>query len=165
VPSEIERKFVVQQGDLPVRHGDRQADRGEHFRQGYLAVEGDVEVRIRITDRRAMLTVKAGRGVLRTEVETTIAIESAEELWPATEGRRLAKVRHRFVLGHLVAEVDIYEGRLAGLCTVEVEFASETLAAAFHPPHWFGAEVTGQAEWSNAELARRQEPPQSPRNS
>jgi CYTH domain-containing protein len=35
-----------------------------------------------------------------------------------------------------------------------VEFDSEDDAAAFAPPHWFGREVTGQAGWSNAALAR-----------
>lgn len=47
---EIERKFLV--GDLPtgLHLGD-----GERIRQGYLAEEGDVAVRVRITVRNAEL--------------------------------------------------------------------------------------------------------------
>ena len=40
----------------------------------------------------------------------------------------------------------------------EVEFASETDAAAFDPPDWFGPELTGNADWSNAALARHGRP-------
>jgi CYTH domain-containing protein len=60
-------------------------------------------------------------------------------------------------LGH-VAEVDLYAGALAGLCVVEVEFSSETDAAAFIPPAWFGRELTGQRGWNNAALARHGRP-------
>ena len=58
----------------------------------------------------------------------------------------------------LVAEVDLFEGELAGLCIVEVEFDSVEASGAFAPPPWFGREVTGVAGWSNAELARRGRP-------
>ncbi len=50
--------------------------------------------------------------------------------------------------------MDLYDGDLDGLCTVEVEFADRAAAGAFEAPGWFGAELTGQPGWSNAELAR-----------
>ena len=53
-----------------------------------------------------------------------------------------------------MADVDVYAGALAGLCTAEVEFDSEDEAGAFTPPTWFGREVTGERAWSNAALAR-----------
>ena len=56
--------------------------------------------------------------------------------------------------GEHVAELDVYEGTLAGLLTVEVEFDSEDTAQQFAPPEWFGREVTDQEQWSNAALAR-----------
>ncbi|MEM7675775.1 MAG: hypothetical protein AAF449_07195, partial [Myxococcota bacterium] len=52
-----------------------------------------------------------------------------------------------------IIEVDVYEGRLAGLITAEVEFPDESTAAAFEGPAWLDAEVTGVAGWSNARLA------------
>jgi CYTH domain-containing protein len=54
----------------------------------------------------------------------------------------------------VTAVVDVFGGDLEGLCLVEVEFASEAGAAAFVAPDWFGEEVTGRPEWSNAPLSR-----------
>ena len=101
---------------------------GVALRQGYLAGEGDVETRVRIGPDWARLTVKAGRGLARTEVEVDVPLDEAEALWPHTTGRRLEKVRHRVDVPGGVAEVDRYGGALAGLWTVEVEFDSEDAA-------------------------------------
>lgn len=147
--SEIERKFLVPDAFDPAGLGP-----GARLQQGYLAVDGGVEVRLRLTDGAGTLTVKAGAGLRRTEVEVSVDPAEADELWPHTEGRRIEKVRHRVPLGgDLVAEVDLYEGALAGLCTVEVELPTDEAAAAFSPPSWFGEELTGQKTWSNAALA------------
>jgi CYTH domain-containing protein len=112
---------------------------------------------VRITDRAAVLTVKAGAGLSRTEVEVAIARHEAGALWTHTEGRRIEKTRYRVAhpdLGDHIAEVDVYAGALAGLWTAEVEFDSEDEAGAFSPPAWLGREVTGETAWSNAALAR-----------
>lgn len=154
MPQEIERKFLVDVAPTADSLGP-----GVRLRQGYLAVDGDVEVRIRLKDEGARLTVKAGSGLTRTEIELALQEQAARDLWPHTEGRRVEKVRHRRTLdGGAVAEVDLYEGDLAGLCTVEVEFASVAEADAFRPPPWFGPELTGQSAWSNAALARHGRP-------
>lgn len=149
VTTEIERKFLV--ADLP---GDNKLGPGSQLRQGYLAEDGEVQVRVRIAGPAAVLTVKAGRGLVRTEVEAGIGIDEAEALWPHTEGRRIEKLRHRVDVGGRVADVDVYAGPLAGLCTAEVEFPSADDAAAFEPPPWFGRDVTDEAGWDNASLAR-----------
>jgi adenylate cyclase len=158
---EIERKWVA----------DRQPDvitpdlSGAHLRQGYLAEDGEVTVRIRISDDWAKLTVKAGVGAStsRTEVEVDVDLAEAEELWPFTEGRRILKTRYRVPLDgslddELVAEVDVFAGDLVGLCIVEVEFPSEEAAGAFEAPGWFGRDVTAIRGWSNADLARHGRP-------
>lgn len=147
---EVERKFVVD--DVP---GEVALGEGDALRQGYLAGEGDVEVRVRIAGAGATLTVKGGSGLSRAEVELPVPAGEVEELWALTATRRLEKVRHRVALRDgLVAEVDVYDGDLAGLRTVEVEFADEAAAVAFAPPAWFGREVTGEEGWRNAALAR-----------
>lgn len=151
--TEIERKFVV---DEPPP--DDELGPGVRLRQGYLAEDGDVQVRVRITGTGATLTVKAGRGLRRTEVEAAIDLVAAEALWPSTAGRRIEKVRHRVPVDGRVADIDLYEGELAGLCTAEVEFASEEEAERFRPPDWWGRDVTGHPGWDNAALARHGRP-------
>jgi adenylate cyclase len=155
---EIERKYLVDADCVPA---DLTA--GVPIRQGYLAQEDDVETRVRITPVESTLTVKAGKGLSRTEVEAVIAPKEAEALWVHTDGRRIDKRRTRIEIGANVAEVDFYAGDLVGLCTAEVEFANEENAATFVPPDWFGADVTGQSAWSNASLARHGRPA-SPRH-
>lgn len=150
---EIERKYLV---DEPP--ADDVLGPGVPLRQGYLAGEGDVETRIRIGPGWARLTVKAGRGVARTEVELDVPVEEAEALWPHTSGRQLEKVRHRVPVPGGVAEVDRYEAALAGLWTVEVEFPSAAAADDFTPPAWFGRELTDVDGWSNGALARHGRP-------
>jgi adenylate cyclase len=156
VAIEIERKFLLSNVSVVERLGP-----GVHIRQGYLAEEDGVEVRVRITPDHASITVKAGTGLARTEVDVPVAGEDAEALWAHTIGRRIDKTRYPVVLDEepeLLAEVDVYGGDLDGLCVVEVEFGSETGAASFVPPAWFGREVTGERGWNNAALARHGRP-------
>jgi adenylate cyclase len=157
VAIEIERKWVAEAPPSADVLGE-----GTMLRQGYLAIDGDVTVRVRIAPREAWLTIKAGGdGLTRTEVELAVTVDEAEQLWPSTEGRRVEKVRHRVPMDGGVAEVDVFAGALDGLCLVEVEFDDEYDARAYEPPAWFGREVTGEAAWSNASLARYGRPPES----
>ena len=55
----------------------------------------------------------------------------------------------------MVFELDVYEGALAGLVTLEVEFASEDAARAWTPPPWAGRDVTGDKAYANQTLAVR----------
>lgn len=155
---EIERKFLP--GRVP---SDHLPDAGVGMRQGYIAEEGGVAVRIRITESAATLTIKGGGGLTRTEVETTMPPDEAEALWALTEGRRIEKTRYELPLDDdgapdLVAEIDVYAGPLEGLCTIEVEFESQEDADSFVAPDWFGRDVTGEEGWSNAALARSGRP-------
>jgi CYTH domain-containing protein len=145
--SEIERKFRVAR--MPTGLGN-----GASLRQAYVAVEGDVEVRVRSDGTRHVLTVKGGEGLERAEVEVAIDTAAFDELWGLAGDRQLEKTRHRVDLDGLTAELDLYAGALAGLAVVEVEFSSRRDAEAFDPPDWFGVELTGTPGWSNAALAR-----------
>jgi CYTH domain-containing protein len=151
---EIERKFLVATAPGAGVLGD-----GAQLRQGYLALDGDVEVRVRLASAAAWLTIKAGSGLARTEVELPLAPSDAEVLWAQTAGRRIEKVRHELAIdGNVIAEIDRYQGDLDGLCTVEVEFGDREQAQAFVPPPWFGRELTGEPGWSNAALAEHGAP-------
>lgn len=152
---EIERKYL-----LTAVPPDLERHPAERIQQGYLAVAPDgVEVRVRRRGDAAVLTVKSGPGHIRVEEELAIDERRFAALWPLTEGRRLSKTRHLVPLGGVVAEVDVYDGALAGLITAEVEFASVRESAAFVPPDWFGREVTGDARYANQSLARAAAPP------
>jgi adenylate cyclase len=154
VGTEIERKWVAEVPPSADLLGV-----GTALRQGYVAIDGDVSVRVRIAAEAAWLTIKAGSdGLRRTEVELRLDVEEAEQLWPHTVGRRLEKTRYRVPIGTFTAEVDVFGGNLDGLCIVEVEFTSEDEATAFVAPQWFGREVTGDPAWTNASLARRGRP-------
>lgn len=151
---EIERKFLLNGVPPTVRFA-----RGEPIRQGYLALDGDTEVRIRISSKGAVLTIKAGRGGVRVEEEIALEEGQGQALWELTEGRRVQKTRRRVRLadpaadGELVVEVDEYSGELDGLVVAEVEFPDEEAARAFEPPAWFGRELTGDPRYANRTLA------------
>jgi adenylate cyclase len=147
---EIERKFLLD-GLPPTMRYTRRVP----IRQGYIALDGDTEVRVRITPKAAVLTIKAGRGGVRTEEEVTLDGRQGEALWALTEGRRVQKTRRRVRIGEtgVEVEVDEYGGSLDGLVVAEVEFADEEASRAFEPPAWFVREVTDDRRYSNRSLA------------
>jgi CYTH domain-containing protein len=153
--TEIERKFLLHGLPATLRLA-----RGETIRQGYLALDGDTEVRMRTGSAAPKLAIKSGRGEVRTEVELPVAGADAQALWELTEGRRLEKTRRRMRLEGGEAEVDEYTGDLQGLVVAEVEFPDEESARAFQAPAWFGRELTGDRAYANRSLACDGLPPQ-----
>lgn len=146
--AEIERKFQV--GEVP----GLEASERMRIEQGYLAIDEAAEVRLRRAGERLLLTTKRGHGSEREEVEIEIGGADFDQLWPLSAGRRVAKTRHLIPLDdELTAEVDLYEGELAGLRVVEVEFADAAAERRFEPPGWFGAELTGDRRYANQTLA------------
>ena len=144
---ERERKFLVAaMPDLP--------DEGTHIRQGYLALDGTVSVRVRDRAGKApTLTVKGGSGPARTELEWEVEPEQFDAAWPLTEDPRIEKTRYALPIEGGEAELDIFDGDLVGLVLVEVEFDSDEAMADFDPPGWFGVEVTDDRRYTNAALA------------
>jgi CYTH domain-containing protein/CHAD domain-containing protein len=149
---EVERKFLVV--SLP---GDLDGFPSEPIEQGYLALDGDVEVRLRRRGERGpVLTIKSGGGLARVEQEFEIGENRFGALWPLTEGRRLEKTRYSVAAeGGLLFELDVYTGALRGLMTAEVEFPSVEASALFEPPSWLGLEVTEDPSYKNRALALR----------
>jgi CYTH domain-containing protein/CHAD domain-containing protein len=144
---ERERKFLV------AEHPRLTVD-GERIRQGYLAVDGKVSVRVRDrTGEGLTLTVKAGSPPARTELEWALDRGEFEVLWALAELRGVDKTRYRLPVGEHVAEVDVFDGPLEGLWLVEVEFESDKDMSEFKPPAWFGREVTDDDRYLNSNLA------------
>ena len=92
-------------------------------------------------------------GKLFRSVEVLLARAAFEELWPLTEGQRLAKTRLTTPVKGGMAQIDVYKGRLAGLIVAEVEFDDTDSAHAFTPPPWFSHELSGDGRYSNQRLA------------
>ncbi|HUR86225.1 MAG TPA: CYTH domain-containing protein [Solirubrobacteraceae bacterium] len=153
--TEIERKFLLSELPATLRLARRQT-----IKQGYLALDGETEVRVRTGSHAPRLTIKSGRGEVRTEIELALDGSQAAELWKLTEGRRVEKTRRRLRVAGVEAEVDEYEGDLAGLVVVEVEFPGEDASRAFAPPTWFGRELTGDDRYANRSLACDGLPPE-----
>jgi adenylate cyclase len=153
--TEIERKFLLTEIPATLRFA-----RGEAIKQGYLALDGDTEVRLRTGSKPPRLTIKSGRGEVRTEVELPVEGRDAQALWDLTDGRRIEKTRRVMRVGGVEAEVDEYGGDLQGLVVVEVEFPDEQAAGAFQAPPWFGRELTGETAYANRSLACDGRPPE-----
>lgn len=149
--TEIERKYLLDAGAADLGA----ATRVQAIEQGYLPSGDRLTVRLRRIDgSRAVLTLKAGSGLVRAEEELDLEPDAFKRLWPLTEGARVVKTRHDLRLADgLTAEVDVYHGHLDGLLTVEVEFADAAAAEAFTAPAWFGRDVTGESGYSNRALA------------
>ncbi len=146
---ERERKFLIDAIPAGIDLSDHTV-----MRQGYLVAGEQVSVRVRDAGpKRCTLTVKAGSGAERTELEWAIDREQFDAAWPHTEGRRVAKVRHRIPLDEDVIELDVFSDDLDGLVFAEVEFGSSEALDAFEPPTWFGREVTDDGRYTNAALA------------
>ena len=129
-------------------------DEGTRLRQGYLAVDGSVSVRVRAAEGKGRtLTIKSGAGAVRTELEWDMSHEEFEAAWDLTKGRRIHKVRHNISHNGHVIEVDVFLDELDGLVMAEVEFESDAALAQFEPPPWFGREVTNELRYTNASLA------------
>ena len=146
--TEVERKFLV--AEMP---DGEELGSGVEIVQGYLAVGGGAEVRLRAKGGRCFITVKRGAGLERSEHEVGLERSQLDALWPATAERRVEKTRFEIPVGDLTAELDLYHGELDGLFTVEVEFSSAAAAALFEAPSWFGREVTEDERYKNKRLA------------
>jgi adenylate cyclase len=122
--------------------------------QGYLSLDPERTIRVRLAGTRAFITIKglsSARGTTRAEYEYEIPVNEAEELLDAMAlGPLIQKTRYRRTVGRLVWEVDVFEGENEGLVVAEVELPSE--GAAVILPDWVGEEVTGDPRYFNASL-------------
>ena len=97
--------------------------------------------------------LKQGAGLTRLEAEEETTREVFETLWPLTEGRRVAKRRHRVQDGSLVWEIDAFTDR--DLVLAEVELPARATDVAL--PDWLGplvvCDVTDDPAFLNENLA------------
>lgn len=143
---EIERKYMV------VGEYKELAHTSIHIIQGYIA-SGRRTVRVRITDRKAWLTIKGPSrdgGLSRYEWEKEIEAREALELMQLAEGAIIEKVRHLVEYEGHTFEVDEFMGDNLGLVVAEVEL--NNIDEQVTLPHWIGREVTGEKRYYNSHL-------------
>ncbi len=145
---EIERKFLVT--SMP---DDVDIPAGTRILQGYLALDDQMEVRIRQYGSQYFLAVKEGSGLTRRETEIEISDRQFQSLWPSTQGRQLEKLRSRISYGAYRIELDRYLGTLEPLLVAEVEFSSVDESELFVKPDYLGQEVTEEEAYKNSSLA------------
>jgi len=145
---EIERKFLVTNDSYQKKAYD-------HYEiiQGYIAYGKGISVRIRLTEKEAILTIK-GRsddaGVSRKEWNHLISRTDAEELMELVPGAFIKKTRYLVHSGPHVFEVDEFHEDNEGLVIAEVELGAEN--EPFDKPDFIGQEVTGDRRYYNAHL-------------
>jgi adenylate cyclase len=158
--TEIEKKF------LPAHDGWRALPATRlHIRQGYLCLDPERTVRVRICEEvaaspgaaagvseRAFLTVKGkNRGATRAEFDFPIPAREASVLLETLALRPFVeKIRRRVELPPHTWEIDEFFGENLGLVLIEVELADENTPLLL--PDWVGPEVTGDPRWANSAL-------------
>ncbi len=145
---EVERKFVVDQALW------RPADKGIHFKQGYLNSQKERVVRVRIEGDRAKLTIKGvSVGITRSEFEYAVPVDDATLLLDhLCEQPLIDKHRHKEVHGGKLWEIDVFHGDNEGLVVAEIELAAED--EAFETPAWAVREVSSDPRYFNSNLLR-----------
>lgn len=145
---EIERKFLVR------RRPDLAGVSGNPMVQGYLRADAGGSVRVRISGTAAYLTVKGpSRDGARLEFEYPVPPDDAREMLAAVAiGQVVEKVRYCIDHQGFTWELDVFGGRNEGLMIAEVEL--DDPAAQPPLPDWVGREVTDDARYYNAYLAR-----------
>ncbi len=145
---EIERKFLVDKDQW----FSMEKPAGTTYIQGYLSIDADKIVRVRVAGEQGFLTIKGkSQTFSHPEFEYSLPLEDASELIEMYATSRVEKVRTRIQVGKHVWEVDEFHGENEGLLMAEIEL--ETEEDLFEIPAWLGEEVTGDRRFYNAFLS------------
>jgi adenylate cyclase len=143
---EIERKFLVKAENFP-RSGNKTI-----LKQGYLSVDPERVVRVRIEENLAWITIKGKmKRFSRPEFEYEIPVEDAENLLLLSVNPPIEKIRHRITIEGMLWEVDEFLALNQGLLLAEIELESETQEISL--PEWVGEEVTSDPRYFNSWLS------------
>ena len=147
--NEIERNFLV------TNDAWRENASAILFCQGYINPETGCLVRIRIEGEQGYLTIKGPKqGISRAEFEYEIPLKDAEILLQTMAHKPLIhKTRYKVKVAEHIWEIDEFLNENAGLIIAEVELQCED--EAFKKPLWLGKEVTHDARYRNAALAKK----------
>ena len=134
--------------------GWRKSNEVHRIRQGYIFTGKGKNVRVRIVDQSAYLTIKGPKnGLSRSEYEYPIPLNDATEMLNLLcELPIIEKNRHVIQWGDHTWEIDEFLGENKGLILAEVELNTDH--DDIQIPPWIGEEVSGNRAYYNVNLAR-----------
>lgn len=145
---EIERRFLLKNDSWREEAGEPQM-----MRQGYLSVDKECTIRVRIIGRKAWLTLKGYiSDTTRSEFEYEIPLAHAEQMMQTMCPFKLEKYRYTIDYHGFTFEIDEYFGDNAPLVVAELELPSENTP--FEQPGWLGEEITSNGRFTNAYLSK-----------
>ena len=145
---EIERRFLLRD-DSWREH----ASAPQVLQQGYISVEKECTIRVRVTGNRAWLTLKGYiSDVSRHEFEYEIPLADAQTMLATVCPFKIEKHRYMVEYEGFVFEIDEFFGDNAPLIVAELELPSEDTAYA--KPDWLGEEITSDGRFTNAYLSK-----------
>lgn len=145
---EIERRFLLTNDAWRAEAGEPRL-----MSQGYLSVEKERTIRVRIVGEQAWLTLKGWiSDVTRSEFEYEIPLAHAREILHSMCPFRMEKRRYEIRCDGFTFEIDEYAGDNAPLVVAEIELPAED--AAFPRPAWLGREITSDGRFTNAYLSK-----------
>ena len=154
---EIERKFLIKNDTWRKSALLKKVN----IKQAYISKNVLHQVRVRVMDSEATLTIKGPRtgpkGLTRDEFEYTIPIKDGVELTKMSVSPVISKTRY-YVRDAIqeVWEVDVYKGINRGLVVAEIELADEKQGV--KKPAWIGKEVTHDKRYTNTYIAEHKVP-------
>jgi adenylate cyclase len=144
---EIERKFLVDTEKW------KPTSDGKKIKQGYLSVDQERTVRIRIVGDGAYITIKGkSEGIKRVEIEYNIPVFEAVELMKLCLDFPVEKTRYLEEKSDLIWEIDIFEDKNKGLVLAEVELEHEDQQVDL--PDWIEKEVSEDFRYFNSWLSQ-----------
>ena len=145
---EIERKYLVDTNMWSP------SEVGVDIQQGYLSLDIDRTVRVRIYGEDAFITVKGiTTGIAREEYEYPIPLEDAKRMLatlclPGV----IRKTRYVEIYYDKTWEIDVFDGDNKGLVVAEIELDSS--AEEFELPPFLGDEVSDDPRYFNSSLIK-----------
>ncbi|KPN73138.1 CYTH domain-containing protein [Neisseria sp. 74A18] len=145
---EIERRFLLKNDSWREEAGEP-----EMMRQGYLSVDKECTIRVRIVGRKAWLALKGYiSDTTRSEFEYEIPVAHAEQMMQTMCPFKLEKHRYKIEYRGFMFEIDEYFGDNAPLVVAELELPGEGVP--FEKPDWLGEEITSNGKFTNAYLSK-----------
>ena len=144
---EIERKFLVKNQDWEKLIVEKHS-----IQQGYLNTDKSCNVRVRIMNTMAFLTIKGKRvNTVRPEFEYEIPLNDAESILKLSKNSIIKKTRYTVNHKGQIWEIDQFEGDNQGLVIAEIELKQKYEAISL--PNWIGTEISNDDRFYNLSLS------------